>query len=203
MSAKEPKKNKLDGVVDFLFEAGILAKTPRSGFFFLGSGDQSVAEHLNRAAYIGYCLAEMAGNVDVGKVVQMCIFHDISEARISDLNYVHQKYTERFEERAHQDLIKSLPFGKRLKSLIDEYEERESKESLITKDSDNLEWILSLKEQVDIGNERAKSWIPSAVKRLKTTEAKKLAKLILKTDSDRWWFGNKEDDWWVNRKNKK
>ena len=196
------KDKDIDSVVDFLYEVGILAKTPRSGFFFLGSGEQSVAEHLNRAAYIGYCLAKFAGDVDVGKVVQMCIFHDISESRISDLNYVHQKYTQRLEDKAHKDLTKNLPFGDDLDKLLDEYEERKSKESILTKDADSLEFILSLKEQVDIGNKRAESWVPRAMKRLKSEEAKKLADKIIKTDSDRWWFDDKDDDYWVHRNKK-
>ena len=189
----------LEGVVDFLFEVGILAKTPRSGFFFLGSGEQSVAEHLNRTAYVGYCLAQLAGDVDVGKVVQMCLFHDVSESRISDLNYVHQKYTERHEEKAHADLANSLPFGGLVKALLDEYEERETKEALLAKDADNLELILSLKEQLDIGNERARTWLGPASKRLKTEEARALVARILETDSDRWWFAEKSSDWWVHR----
>ena len=35
-------------IVKFLFEVGILSKTPRSGFHFLGTGEQTVAEHINR-----------------------------------------------------------------------------------------------------------------------------------------------------------
>src|SRR3989344_2552165 len=87
-------KQDLSGVVDFLYEAGMLAHTPRSGFFFLGSGEQSVAEHLNRTAYFGYALAHLIGNVNTAKVVEMCMFHDFAEARVSDLNYVHQKYVK-------------------------------------------------------------------------------------------------------------
>lgn len=189
----------LDPIVDFLYEAGMLAKTPRSGFFFLGSGDQSVAEHLNRVVYIGFVLAQMAGDVDISKVIQMCMFHDFAEARVSDLNYVHQKYTERFEDRAVADLTSRLPFGPKIKELIEEYEKRETKEAKMAKDADNLEWILALKEQKDIGNERASDWIPSAAQRLKTDEAKKLVAKIIVTDSDRWWFSDKSDQWWVNR----
>ena len=189
----------LSNIANFLYEMGILAKTPRSGFSFLGSGEQSVAEHINRVCYIGYTLAKMNGTVDSGKVVQMCLFHDVSESRISDLNYVHQKYTERFEEKAHTDLADSLPFGTDIKAMLDEYEERESLESMLVKDADNLEWILALKEQYDIGNERANTWIPSAIKRLKTEEGKLLGDMIIKTDSDAWWFGEKDDVWWVGR----
>lgn len=189
----------IDGIVDFLFEAGILAKTQRTAFALLGSGEQSVAEHINRTCYIGYCLAEMVGDVDTGKVVQLCLFHDISESRISDLNYVHQKYTERNEHRAHSDIIESLPFGIRTKVLIDEYEERKSKESMLAKDADILELLLSVKEQQDIGNKQALSWIPVIVKRLKTDEGRMLAERILEISFDNWWFADKEDEWWVSR----
>jgi hypothetical protein len=42
---KKVKKSDADSIVDFLFEAGTLAKTPRSWSSFLGSGEQSIAEH--------------------------------------------------------------------------------------------------------------------------------------------------------------
>ena len=85
----------MDEIVKFLFEVGILSKTPRSGFHFLGSGNQSVSEHTNRVIFIGYALASLEKNIDMLKVLKMCLFHDITETRISDLNYVHQKYVER------------------------------------------------------------------------------------------------------------
>jgi putative hydrolase of HD superfamily len=92
-----------------------------------------------------------------------------------------------------------IPFDEKVKTILEEYKERETKEAKIAKDADNIEWILSLKEQVDTGNTRAKTWIPSAVKRLITNEAKQLAKVITETDSDSWWFSDKDGDWWVNR----
>ena len=200
--SKKQKLDKADRVVDFLFEAGILAKLPRNGFFFLGSGNQSIAEHLNRTTYIGFALAQMAGDVDISKVLQMCMFHDFAEARTSDLNYVQQKYTKADEGKALEDLIKTLPFGDKVNEIVEEYEERKTKESLITKDADILELILSLKEQNDIGNKRAETWIPAAIQRLKTKEGKILGGKIIKTDSDRWWFYDKEDEWWISRNKK-
>ena len=191
-----------NAVVDFLFEVGILAKTPRSGFYFLGSGEQSVAEHINRVAIIGYVLASLHGKANLGTVLQMCLFHDLAETRTSDLNYVHQKYAERKEDEAVADITAPLPFGPHMRSVITEYEERETIESKLAKDADTLEFILSLKEQVDIGNDRAKTWLPSALKRLATDEARQLAEVITVTDSDRWWFAEKDDEWWVTRQKK-
>lgn len=200
MSKNQAKDKK--AIVNFLFEVGILSKTPRSGFHFLGSGQQSVSEHTSRTAYIGFVLSTLDGKVDMPKVLQMCLFHDLAEARTSDLNYVHQKYTVSDEHKAIEDLIKTLSFGDEIHQILKEYKDRKSKESILAKDADNIEWLLSLKEQVDIGNKRAETWIPSTVKRLKTKVAKDLAKSIVSINSDDWWFSQKEDDWWVNRNKK-
>ena len=195
------KDNK--AIVNFLFEVGILAKTPRTGFHFLGSGEQSVAEHVHRTTYVGYVLATLEGNVDVAKVMKMCLFHDLAEARTSDLNYVHQKYTESDEHKAIADLAKTLGFGNDILNLLREMKDKKTKEAVIAKDADQIEWLLSLKEETDTGNSRASTWIPSAVKRLKTDSAKQLAEVIVNTSSDDWWFGDKEDRWWVERDKKK
>jgi len=182
-----------------LFEVGILSKTPRSGFHFLGSGKQSVAEHINRVVFIGYSLASLEKDVNVLKIIKMCLLHDLHESRISDHNYVHQKYVKCDEVKVLNELTDDLPFGKDIKDIVEEYEKRETKESILAKEADNLEWILCLKEQFDNGNTKARSWIDSAVKRLKTDVAKEIAEGILKSHSDNWWFSNKEDSWWVNR----
>ena len=190
----------LKASINFLFEVGNLSKTPRSGFHLLGSGEQSVAEHTNRTVYAGFVLASMSKDkVSMEKILKMCLFHDLVESRTSDLNYVNQQYTIADEERALKDLVKPLDFGPEIAEVLNEYKERKSKESLLAKDADVIEWILALKEQVDIGNSRAEGWLPSAVQRLKTDEGKELAMVILTTLSDSWWFANKDDDWWVHR----
>ena len=205
MSKTHPSQTQaaLKQITNFLFEAGILAKSPRSWSHFLGSGDQSIAEHITRSMYVGFALSEMSGKkLDTGKLLQMCLFHDFAEARTSDLNYIHQKYVQADEEKAVRDLVASVPFGGRIWELLSEYRERKSYESLLARDADQLEFLLSLKEQVDVGNLRAKTWTPSLIKRLKTKEARALAATILETDSDEWWFSNKNDKWWVSRDKK-
>lgn len=190
--AKSKKQNKISAgnksIANFLFEVGMLAKTPRSGFHFLGTGEQSVAEHVSRTSFIGYALAQMDGTVDVLKVLKMCLFHDISETRISDLNHIHQKYVERREHSAVKDISDSIPFGKDVFDTLHEYEKRESKEAMIVKDADTLEWILALKEQVDTGNTRALEWMKDGIKRLKTSQGKEISDAIMETNSNDWWF---------------
>lgn len=192
-------KNKKQ-IVNFLFETGILGKTPRSGFYFLGSGEQSVAEHITRVIFIGFTLSQLEPKANTGKVLQMCLLHDLHESRTSDLNYVHRKYTKSDEKRATEEIAATLPFGNNLVGIVDEFENNKTIEARLAKDADQIEMILSLKEQVDIGNTRAKTWLPSAIKRLQTKTAKELAKGIVKTSSDNWWFSNKKDSWWVNKK---
>lgn len=174
-------------IANFLYEVGMLAKTPRSGFHFLGTGKQSVAEHISRTVFIAYTLSQLDGTVDALKVLKMALFHDISETRISDLNHIHQKYVERKEHSAIQDISDSVPFGNDILNTLGEYEKRESKESIIVKDADILEWIISLKEEIDIGNTRAFDRIDYAISLLKTPIAKKIAGTIMVTESSDWW----------------
>ena len=186
----------MKNIANFLFEAGMLKRTPRSGFQFLGSGAESVAEHIFRTTYVGYALGKMERNVDVDRLIKMCLFHDLPEARTGDLNYVNKKYVVADEEKAVKDLAATLPFGDEIQELIREYEEGKTKEAKLAKDADQLEMILALKEYKDLGNKYADEWLDFSLKRLQTDSAKDLAKTILQTDSSLWWFSDK-GDWWI------
>jgi putative hydrolase of HD superfamily len=186
----------MKNIANFLFEAGMLKRTPRSGFQFLGSGAESVAEHIFRTTYVGYALGKIEKNVNVEKLIKMCLFHDLPEARTGDLNYVNKKYVTADEKKAAKDLADTLPFGGELLEIINEYEEGKTAEALLARDADQLEMILALKEYKDIGNKYADEWLDFSMKRLRTETAKTLAKVILETDSSLWWFSDK-GDWWV------
>ena len=189
----------MKNLANFFFEVGMLKRTPRTGFQFLGSGAESVAEHSFRTAIIGFTLAHLDEGVDTGKVVQMCLFHDVPEARTGDLNYVNKKYVKADEEKAVEDLARTLPFGDDYRALLEEFGRKESREAQIAHDADQLEMILALKEYKDLGNRNADEWYPFAVRRLRTEGARRLAETIWTTDSTRWWFDD-DGDWWVNGK---
>lgn len=182
-------------IINFFFELGMLKKTPRSGFQFLGSGQESVADHSYRVAMIGFTLARLADTVNPFKVVCLCLFHDIPEARTGDMNYVNKRYVTVDEKGAISDLADSLPFGDELKALLKEYREGATEESRLVHDADQLDLILELKEQNDLGNSYASKWIHFAQQRLRTQIAREMAEEILKTDSTDWWFKG-HDDWW-------
>jgi len=195
------KKKDLQQITDFIYEIGILRKTPRSGFWFLGTGEQSVAEHLFRTAYIAYALAYLTPKADKSKVVLMALAHDLAEGRTSDLNYVHQRYGRLAEAKAFDDITDSVPFGSALRSLYLEEQAKKTLEARLVKDADRLEWIASLREEEVKGNKKAKEWIYTAKQRLDTPAAKKIVTLLLSTHPDRWWF-DKHDKWFVGREEK-
>ncbi len=194
-------KNSLQSVVNFIYEVGILKQTPRSGLWFLGTGNQSVAEHICRATLIGYSLAKLTKGANTDRVVMLCLIHDLGEARTSDLNYVHQKYGRLSESEAVKDLASTLPFGEEILARHHEAEEKVTLEAKLAKDADNLEWICTLREEEMKGNIKATSWLVSATQRLRTTAGKKLVKIIMKTHPDAWWY-KENDKWFVNRKAK-
>lgn len=187
--------------MNFLFEAGMLKRTPRSGFQFLGAGAESVAEHVFRTACIGFVLGSLEEGVDRDKLLRLCLFHDIMEARTGDLNYVNKKYVQVDEEKALREIARDVPFGDELSALVREFSEQQTKESRLAGDADQLEMILALKEYKDNGSPYAEEWLEFALKRLKTETAKKLASDILRTDSSMWWFSEK-GDWWIWGKDK-
>ncbi len=184
-------------LINFLFEVGMLKKTPRTGYQFLGSGRESVAEHSFRTAVIGYLLSQQEPDADAYKIVLMCLFHDFHEARTGDHNYVNKKYVRVDEDRAVRDLSKDLPFGNDIISLTHEFNEGNSLEARLSRDADQLDLILELKEQLDLGNRSAKDWLGYTLKRLQTESAKRLAQEAMNTTYTDWWF-EKKSDWWVN-----
>lgn len=188
----------LDALADFLFEVGMLKRTPRTGYQFLGTGKENVAEHSHRCAIVGYTLAKMSGQASVEKVVLMCLFHDLPEARTGDLNYVNKMYVKADERKAINDMTERLPFGQEIRRYIAELSERGSLEAKLAHDADQIDLLLKLKELSDLGNAYAKDWIATALKRLVTSQGKQLAKAILETEFCDWWFKEREDEWWVN-----
>ena len=184
-------------LINFLFEVGMLKKTPRTGYQFLGSGKESVAEHSFRMTIIGYLLSLEEPQADSMKTTLMCLFHDLHEARTGDQNYVNKRYVRVDEDKAIQDLAEGLPFRDQMVALTREFSEGKSLEARLSRDADQLDLILSLKEQQDLGNAYAREWIHYALKRLQNEAARLMAQKILETDSTEWWF-EKKAEWWVN-----
>jgi putative hydrolase of HD superfamily len=185
----------MKNIVNFLFEVGILKKIPRSGYQFLGTGSESIADHSFRVAIIAYLLAQKEPGADTQKAVLMSLFHDLPEARTGDHNYVNKRYVTVNEDRAVEDLAHTISFGGEISALIHEFNSAQSLEARLVQDADQLDFILELKRQQDLGNRSAAEWLTYSVKRLRSNFSKSLADEILKTDSSEWWFIKKEELW--------
>jgi putative hydrolase of HD superfamily len=101
------------------------------------------------------------------------------------------------EESAVKDLAGKTPFGDELILLTNEFNAGESLEARISRDADQIDLMMELKAQNDLGNRYADDWLHYALKRIVTENAKTMAREILKTDSTNWWF-DKKTDLWVN-----
>ncbi|MGE4312435.1 HD domain-containing protein [Desulfovibrio sp.] len=189
---------RLERLADFFNEVGMLRHTPRTGYAFLGSGEENVAEHSYRVSIMGYVLARMCG-LDPARVTFLCLFHDLHEARTGDFNYVNHRYDQCQARRALEDCVDGTGLEADVLPLWDELAAGASPEAVLAHDADQLDLICNLKAELDKGNAFASQWLESAVKRLRSPEDRELAEVVLRTDHNRWWYGRVEKDWWVRR----
>lgn len=194
-----PDDAQLDRMTDFFHEAGMLRHTPRSGYAFLGSGAENVAEHSFRTAVMGYALARMAG-ADAARTTLLCLFHDLHEARTGDLNYVNHRYDACRAREALDDAVRGTGLEEDLGGFWTEWTERQSPEAALAHDADQLDLIFNLKAELDKGNAFAIQWLESAVPRLTTPQARLVAAAALRADCHRWWYGRVAKSWWIHRK---
>jgi putative hydrolase of HD superfamily len=174
-------------IANLLFEAKMLKEIPRSGFHFLGAGNESVAEHSFCTTFIAYVMSQLEPDVNALKLISMCLLHDLAEARVGDLNTVHKKYVHTDETAALEDTARGLAFGQNLMNLVREYNEARTTEAQLSHDADQLALILELKDLMDIGYKPPKGWIENVVKRVKTETGRKIGRAIMSTQRDDWW----------------
>ena len=182
-------------LINFFFETGMLKHAKRSGWWLINVKDpESVAEHSLRTAMIGYFLAKTEG-VDASKVVLMCLFHDVAEARINDPHKVGQRYVDpkEGEKKALIDQMSGVE-GSEILGLMKEFQEQKTAESIVAKDADRLECAVQAKEYIDQGYAEAQNWIDNVKTVLKLKSSKKLVDKIEKTSSNDWWKGLKKID---------
>ena len=175
-------------ISDLLFQARMLKAIPRSGFGFLGAGRESVADHSFSAAFIAFVMSRMQPQVNALRLITMSLVHDLTEARIGDLNSVQKEYVTADEAKALGDTVSEIPFGDFLAELIDEYQANQTPEARLAHDADQLALILDLKALSDLGSQSPSKWLPPVVQRLRTEIGKQLAEEVLETEWDEWWL---------------
>lgn len=138
--------DELDGVLTFLRSAERLKTATRSGW--TSAGDQeSVAEHTWRLCLMAMLLCGNRPDVDLARLLKICLVHDLGEAVGGDVPAPAQKPGAQKadqERRDLQQLTASLPpaLQREVLELWDEYEAAVSPEAMLAKGLDKLETIL-------------------------------------------------------------
>jgi putative hydrolase of HD superfamily len=177
-------------IVGFLHEAGHLKNTPRTGWSLAKIPQpESVAEHSFRVGVIAYVLAVMEG-ANPDRAAALALFHDIPEARTTDLHSVAKPHVTVAPDR---DVIAvqtaGLPptIAERIQALIAEFGAKETLEARCAKDADKLECLLQAREYLAQGNQQVQPWVDSMLAAVVTESAQRLAEAAIGTSPDAWW----------------
>lgn len=139
-------KQELENILTFLRHAEQLKNTYRSSHTSTGR-KESVAEHTWRLCLMTLVLERHFPEVDMSRVIKICIIHDLGEAINGDIPAPSQDDSIEKSEKERNDLLQladSLPdyLKKELVELWDEYENASSSEAKTAKGLDKLETII-------------------------------------------------------------
>jgi len=118
---------------------------------------ESVAEHSWRLSLMAYFVKDEFPQVDINKVILMCIFHDLGEAVTGDIPVFYKTEShEIVEDRAVQQLLENIPepYKKELTMLFLEMHEQKTLEAKIYKALDKMEAIIQHNEA------HISTWLP-------------------------------------------
>ena len=110
---------------------------------------ESVADHCWRLSVMALLVADEFEDVDIEKVVKMCLIHDFGEALTGDIpSFYKTKQDEEKEDLAIAGLLENLPKGiaEEFKSLFLEMAEQNTEEAKLFKALDKLEAVVSHNE---------------------------------------------------------
>ncbi|MCX4993376.1 MULTISPECIES: HD family hydrolase [unclassified Streptomyces] len=179
----------LTAVARFLYEAGTLKNTARTGWWMAGVKEpESVADHSWRTALIATIIAKLEG-ADPARAAFLAVWHDSQESRTGDVNYLGRKYAPQADPRhVTADQVAQMPeiLAQAVRELIDEYEAKETPEAVCARDADKLECLIQGIEYKAQGYQNAQRWIDNSRSRLTTKTAHALAEAVLETDSLDW-----------------
>lgn len=179
----------LSAVAHFLYEAGTLKHTRRTGWWMAGVRDpESVAEHAWRTSLIASIIAKLEG-ADPARAAFLAVWHDSQETRTGDVNYLGKKYSSEADPRdVTADQTAGMPevLASTVRDLIDEYEAKETPEAVCARDADKLECMLQGIEYKAQGYENAQRWIDNSRGRIVTETGQRLADELLSQGSLDW-----------------
>lgn len=143
-------------MIDILAVAGKLKNTYRHAFTE-GERRESVAEHCHRLSLMAYLVKDEFPEVDINRVILMCICHDLGESFTGDIpSFLKTDDHESTEKRSIENWVASLPspYCEELSGLFNEMDALETTEAKLYKALDKMEAVVTHNES-DIN-----TWIP-------------------------------------------
>lgn len=186
----------LKKIANFFFEIASMRRITRAHWQIIQWVTENIADHSFRVAVIWMILAKME-NCDENKVLKMCLFHDVAEARIWDANFINQQYSHLKESEARTDQMNGLPIKEEVLEILWEFEKRESKEAIVAKDADCLDQLLLEQEHFYKDEKNRKIWQAHTMRRIKTESAKKLAEEVKESNPFDWLYKLAEEKAWI------
>ncbi len=169
--------DRLTQQLDFILKIDQLKNVFRQTHLTGHGRRENDAEHAWHMAMMAYLLKEYSNeDIDLLKVIMMCLIHDIVEIEAGD-TYAYdeegKKSQKEREEKAKHQLYSLLPEDQAqdLMDLFDEFEERKSPEARFVRAMDNLQPLL-LNDANDGGDwksHQVKAW--QVYERQKQTQA--------------------------------
>ncbi|WP_424211176.1 HD domain-containing protein [Streptomyces sp. BI20] len=179
----------LSQVARFLFEAGTLKNSARTGWWMAGvKQPETVAEHSWRTSLIASVIAKLEG-ADPARAAFLAVWHDTQETRTGDVNHLGKKYSTAIDpEAVTADQVAGMPelLASTIRELVAEYEAKESPEAECARDADKLECLLQGIEYRAQGYTHAQRWIDNSRARLTTETGRRLAEELLEQDPLDW-----------------
>ncbi|MCR5581311.1 MAG: HD domain-containing protein [Pseudobutyrivibrio sp.] len=137
-------KKQLDFALEIDKEKNIFRQTHLSGH----GRNENDAEHAWHMAIMAYLLREYSNEpIDIGKVMLMCLIHDIVEIEAGD-TYAYDEENKK-TQKAREDMAKNNIFGRlpedqrdELIALFDEFEAYETPEAKYAHTMDNLQPLM-------------------------------------------------------------
>lgn len=138
--------NEYESIITFVKELERLKDVTRTAWTGKGR-PESVAEHSWRMALFVLALEDDFHDVDLNKVIRICLLHDLGEAYEGDISAtiaVHPEHKRQSEEKALFQLLAPLSESIRCKlmALWREYNQGETKEAKLAKAIDKMETII-------------------------------------------------------------
>jgi putative hydrolases of HD superfamily len=137
---------RLEDILEFLQTASALKDTLRTGRSASGR-QESTADHSWRLCLLVMLLVDDLENIDLLRLLQLCVVHDLAEAVTGDVPAPSQTPDDGRKEREREALLElcsplPLELRQRVQGLCAEYDAGCSPEGLIAKGLDKIETML-------------------------------------------------------------